>query len=59
MVAIPHCLKMRTGNKGIDLCILFLTETIYRTFALNACQAQYFSTYKKPPERRILMSNSI
>ena len=24
MAAIPLCLKMRTGNKGIDLCVLFL-----------------------------------
>lgn len=43
MVAIPHCLKMRTGNKGIDLCILLLSRNhiSYRTFALNACQAWY------------------
>ncbi len=29
MAAIPLCLKMRTGNKGIDLCVLFFRQKPY------------------------------
>lgn len=45
---IRCCLKMRAGKKGIDVCFhSFRTETIYRTFALNAYQAQYLFAKKR------------